>query len=67
MQKWEYHEVVRKQKVVKLFVWAINGEILEDPKKPSIEFFPYLKELGQDGWELIWINESIFFFKRPIE
>lgn len=27
---------------------------------------PYIQELGQDGWELISVDNGVAYFKRPI-
>ena len=77
MQKWEYLHIIRLLRIVvgkgREWYWADN----EDLKGPIRK---RLKNLGQDGWELVSVTGLIdplvlgdqttrldFYFKRPIE
>ena len=65
MQKWEYLTITRNESTVSAStVRAINGAHIEKDRKL---FYPYIKELGEQGWELVLIEDNEFFFKKPKE
>lgn len=66
MQKWEYLLIQTDgQSYAKAKVTWINGENAEAKEQKPI--FQSLAELGQQGWEVVSMQESLFFFKRRIE
>ena len=69
MQKWEY--CYYHQGKMAVYSFSKKGESVENAESLSTSQVIYL--LGQKGWELVQIvdasiiNNSIFYFKRPIE
>jgi hypothetical protein len=62
MQKWEYLEV----EMAYNRVLAINGDEVKDWQEGT-RIHAYLNELGDQGWELITVDENRYLFKRPKE
>ncbi len=71
MQKWEYLVITYTNQEGKSYVVSINGvSTFTPPQFPfdppnAPEFFPYLTQLGEQGWELVDIGYSTqWVFKR---
>lgn len=62
MQKWEYLEVESAYNRV----LAINGKEVKDWQEGT-RMIDYLNQVGDEGWELIAIDENRYLFKRPKE
>lgn len=65
MQRWEYltldwdwgDDQQRR-------AFGVNQVKIEDWKKdPLLE--EYLSKLGEEGWELVAVDEGLYIFKRP--
>ena len=71
MQKWEYLEITNAYGGGGLYgkiVSAINSEPTTIGKGgPLPEFYAYVNQLGEEGWELVGIDSdgSDWVFKRP--
>lgn len=68
MQKWEYLLIatrLNRDDVRAVVVVAVDGERL--PKEKRQKIIPYLKKLGNDGWEMVHRKDGEYIFKRPKE
>ena len=68
MTKWEYLQVKPNHARGLRPQW-INGQMLPDWHKGP-EFFDYLEQLGDQGWELVTVTKvssspGTYHFKRP--
>ena len=59
MPKWEYLIAIKAAGRNKIY---LVNEVLQKPYK---DFFEFLSEAGEDGWELIQAVEGVYIFKRP--
>jgi hypothetical protein len=68
MQKWEYL-IVRVYVVGRDYTIFANFEtvIKTEWESFSQELVAYLKSLGEQGWEMVTVQDSEYFFKRPID
>ena len=69
MTKWEYLQVIPSYRKNTLRPTWVNGEMLPDWASEP-QFFDYLKQLGDQGWELVTVvkvstNPGTYYFKRP--
>ncbi len=72
MQKWEYLILTREyeKSVNHPCIVSVNGKslaeggsFLSSPKYPSA--WDFLNQVGNDGWELIGIDQANYVLKRP--
>lgn len=58
MQEWEYITVFQAYDNRKrIYVVEISGI--------AVEMVAYYNQLGEQGWELVAVSDSVAFFKRP--
>jgi hypothetical protein len=65
MQRWEYYFLmidVRMARQVEIMVCGGSSQI---PFGNWTPFAPVVKELGEQGWELVSANKEFLAFKRP--
>jgi hypothetical protein len=63
MQKWEYLFIKRLGTGLRshdTVLYSVNGKRLE-----SEEIWSVANEMGQQGWELISVEQETYSFKRP--
>ncbi len=69
MQKWEYASV-RAQLIsetnLQIFEIRLN-EKLTNSRASHTDLYQYFNRLGQEGWEMVGVDEKIYYFKRLIE
>lgn len=74
MQIWEYKRVQVTRNDDQEVIEMIDNEPL-DLKRSSWsgkfsggkEFWPFILELGEQGWELVTVHYGTFYFKRPMQ
>lgn len=61
MQKWEYFVIQR--------TFENNPQVsfINNERQVGKPLYPYLQEMGEQGWELVSVNNALLYFKRPIE
>ena len=60
MQRWDY------KMVCECAEWHVDGN--PAPEFAKLDVPDVLKRLGQEGWELVCVNDSgQYFLKRPLE
>jgi len=66
MQKWEYLVLISYGDLSKedARLHILNGKSFG---KDHELFYPYIKELGEQGWELVSVHDNEYYFKRPKE
>jgi hypothetical protein len=67
--KWEYLQVIPSYRKNTLRPTWVNGQMLPNWTSGP-EFFDYLRQLGDQGWELVTVTKvsdhpGIYYFKRP--
>jgi hypothetical protein len=67
MQKWEYLSLQLDSSGLRSNskIIFINGERI--PGNQQKLFYSVVKELGETGWELVSVEGTHYYFKRPIE
>jgi len=62
VEQWEYLDVQRYRARVSepATVSWVNGESIY----PPLDWSQYLTRLGNEGWELVAVDNGEFFFKR---
>ncbi len=64
MQKWDYMKVSYDLDGKKARPHSIDGQKIKGWKSgPSM--MKHIKQLGEDGWEMIGVDKSDLWFKRP--
>jgi len=69
MQKWEYVSV-RAQLIpdASLQILEIRlNEKMTNSRASDTDLYDYFNRLGQEGWEMVGVDEKIYYFKRRIE
>jgi hypothetical protein len=72
MQKWEYicvsvqHRENIHMRESERFEILLNGKITI-PKMIYTQAYDYFNKLGEEGWEMVAVNQGGFYFKRPLE
>jgi hypothetical protein len=66
MQKWEHLTIsrIKFDSHKGYIVERINNKYVSGE---DMDFFSYLGELGDEGWEIVAYSEHTYVLKRPVE